>query len=834
MKRLSVQIKFFLFLGLITLGNNGFAAKENPYAIFDAEIYTQKRLTTFLQARVHTSVDLNDPEVQSTILSELSFQKLKQLTEKLFQQYDAELKDLAVLMEKYKKGSGEKALEVTKQVLGAAAGLGMLAVPGVGTGAEVLAGMRIAAAVQGSLAMGSAAAGGMQEFLRSDGILDVEKLQRAVERQKKQLILGMHEETQISDIELLYILRKPVLHNPFLEKKVEETLITMRRTEVPMELYREYLLHCLQLPFQRKPIFPSPVPAPHPVCYLELGRLNEQTYAQYGLSSTQIEARHKLLSYEPEVRQEFDRIAIAAKYASNPESTLPTQRRFFYFWGDPGVGKTTAARELAAFLNLPLHETNIRTEGDISQQALEGEDGLKIGANMGHLVRAITKSFTLNEAALDLKIVECTVEPYSEYGLDPHFSIPGIPAHVEGTSCKNSILVINDFDRLLLDPGTSTPTLAFFLDYLDPAKQDFFSTYFQFPVSIEDLIIIITGNNPIPETERAFQALKDRVVELEFNEFPRECRQRILRDFLTAVARKLKLVNVDDLRILEQASAVSSIREGKKIIEKLLLDCKKQNPVDLQIREEEQDEPDLPLRIQAPDHKLPTTVNLVLPPLCEDPEAKKKVKSMESINTDVRLLFSPKQFEQAKGVNNLFGSRGRIYNSWGWVESLWSTKSWQRLRRTYRETQGGIEALANRLARFELPAQRHEVIEFHVCTLQSLADALLAIKLPEEDEKGEGFVYKQLKKDSYKKANLAIFIDHFEKFSDFNKLREGFALLSQDDQLPAVHLSEATQTYLRTASHRFSTRLLSLKERFSFVYPVSVNAEEDDDDGLLD
>ena len=234
--------------------------------------------------------------MQSVILNHLSFQKLEQLTERLFQQYDRELKDLALLMEKYKKGTGEKAAEVAGKFVNAATGFAMMAVPVVGTELAVLRGMRIMGAIQGSSAAAGAALGGLQEFMKADGVLDIEKLQMAVERQKKDCVLKMNQETRISDIELRYVLRKPFIKNPELEKKIETILISMRKTQIPFELYREYLINCLKLPFENKPIFPE-----FRVYCLDLDqrRLSDSGLSEddYRLSSEQFAARRKLFSY---------------------------------------------------------------------------------------------------------------------------------------------------------------------------------------------------------------------------------------------------------------------------------------------------------------------------------------------------------------------------------------------------------------------------------------------------------------------------------------------------------------------------------------------------------
>lgn len=80
---------------------------------------------------------------------------------------------------------------------------------------------------------------------------------------------------------------------------------------------------------------------------------------------------------------------------------------------------------------------------------------------------------------------------------------------------QNGILVINDFDRLLMDEKMQTTALAFFLDYLDTDKKTFENRYFDVDLDLSRLNIIVTGNNPIAEG-LVFDALRDRLDIVRF------------------------------------------------------------------------------------------------------------------------------------------------------------------------------------------------------------------------------------------------------------------------------------------------------------------------------
>ncbi|MBS0186326.1 MAG: hypothetical protein JSS34_08440 [Proteobacteria bacterium] len=178
------------------------------------------------------------------------------------------------------------------------------------------------------------------------------------------------------------------------------------------------------------------------------------------------------------------------------------------------------------------------------------------------------------------------------------------------------------------------------------------------------------------------------------------------------------------------------------------------------------------------------------------------------------------QFEQVKGADSLLGKERRVLNLSGKIESFWCTSIFARVRMwssEYSETKGGIGALANRLARFELPEQKHETMEFHVYTLQFLAETLLKIKKPKEEKVGEGFVYKMFQRDEYKKENLRAFIEHFAMFAKLSTLKKEFGRLIEGRESEPIRLGKATEEFLDTYSYRFETRLSNLRERFNFV-----------------
>ena len=79
-----------------------------------------------------------------------------------------------------------------------------------------------------------------------------------------------------------------------------------------------------------------------------------------------------------------------------------------------------------------------------------------------------------------------------------------------------SSLIIHDLDKLFLGGPSQQETLNFLLDYLDPEKGCYPNKYFNCPIDISRLIVIITGNGKLPTaTQNAFdtfKALRERLI----------------------------------------------------------------------------------------------------------------------------------------------------------------------------------------------------------------------------------------------------------------------------------------------------------------------------------
>lgn len=234
--------------------------------------------------------------------------------------------------------------------------------------------------------------------------------------------------------------------------------------------------------------------------------------------------------FDDEVRKNLKKVAYDIFLLSKSEGRL--QRKSYYFWGAPGIGKSCAGREIAAFLEKPCYEMSVRSKEDLSQSSMEGSPRSWQGSNLGYLSEALL-----------------------------------VPDNEENTY-KGPFLIINDFDRVFLD--NSPTALSFLLHYLDPNTESYQSKYFGCPVDITQSVIIITGNQKIPDDEK-YDALRERLEEVEFGALPQTSYQSILEeyrdDFLDTIQITDEMgINTDEeiQKITEEGS--SSIREKKRTL----------------------------------------------------------------------------------------------------------------------------------------------------------------------------------------------------------------------------------------------------------------------------
>ncbi len=765
----------------------------SPYATaFDESIYDQSTLTI---PSANPADVLNNPDYQKGVIEHLIRKKIYALERNLFPTYDRELENVNKLMEKYKVSIASKLLKGGGPVLGAAAGFGMLAMPGAG---EALMTMKIFATLTSIGTTTGAGMSAINEFLQPDGNLDLDKLRTSVEQKKKNDIDNLTKEQDIYDLEVEYILKKPFIKSEEHKKNIETALLTMRKSETfHTQFNTDLLRNFLRLPLRKREI---------DIPFDQLDLTGKTISAFPALSQEQQEAAQELLEYSDKVKTDFFRLMTQIKYSSF--SDIGSPRRFYYFYGKPGIGKTTAARSIAKFLGLPLFIKSVRTGADLSEAALEGQNYLFPGATPGFLAQALSTDLNA-EKAQQKTSVRLSLQERSGHRLETAFTVE-VPYISYGTY-KNAVLLINDFDRILMDPTTTTQTLSFFLDYLDPEKKSFFNPYFNSYLPIEDLTIIVTGNYPIPslteQDERLlaqgidihdqqyaslkykiqFQALRDRLVEIEFDRLSPAGRKSILEKFCSKMSEKYRIPLAPAIvqEILRKTEDSKSIRDAKKSIEAEILDKKMLVKTPDPVVNENDHASGVgvgvgvgvgqPAQASHQGGSLSARVKsqrpAIRPPFFDEVAVQKKVSNLWGVNESIRLLFSSEQPKQLDGLKALFGESG-LASPRGSIESL----MWYSKNRTYVAEsgkygeRGGVYALANRIVRFECPQHKAKVTKFHTQAAEALSGVILTLCTAPD-----GFIKEKLLGDTWRKENLQYFILHLFRLSNLERELEKIA-----------------------------------------------------------
>lgn len=312
-------------------------ATPNPYAhIFDENIYNQP--PSIRKYVNYESID--NKEVQGAAIQLLIANKVECLERRLFSKLDKELQDIKGLMSDNKVSAGAKITKAMGTFFATASGLALFAFPVGGAAAATVSRFAIGATITGMA--GGAGLMGASEFLLPDGQVDLHKITTAIERQKQELILKLIQEP-IFDLEVKYVIRKRFYENPLLEKEIEKTLI-MSRVEgfLPLNFQREFLENCLRLPLQKKQIDLS-IPWWNLMRDVEL----ESSHLQIGDLQENV-LRKKLTYYDETVRSSLAEAIFQISASSMPGAK--SVKRFYYFWGLPGLGKSEAAKLIPDYL----------------------------------------------------------------------------------------------------------------------------------------------------------------------------------------------------------------------------------------------------------------------------------------------------------------------------------------------------------------------------------------------------------------------------------------------------------------------------------------------------
>lgn len=343
----------------------------------------------------------------------------------------------------------------------------------------------------------------------------------------------------ICDLEIKYILLKRKISSPTIRDQIEKALLMSREEAIYIEFVRKFIDNCLSMP--------------HSTLKVTLTKsLSDDEFFK---------------NFDPVLLDRLEEIVTKLSFDSvEGDNVIGNKRSIYYFYGEPGTGKSETAVRLAEFTGLPYFVVTIRRLEDLSCQALEGAERTHLTHSPGLLATTLMSK------------------------------------NKQGQSYKNAILIINDFDRILFadgGPGVVSTSLSFLLDYLDPEKTGFYGPYFNEVLDISRLSIFITANRPIPKNDitmeknafDAYAALRSRVAggEIHFPNFPQTVLQKMLLPFAENLLRKYKVTKSDTcssedfikeaINRLKASHAGLEPRDLKRQLETLIIAYKRGKPL---------------------------------------------------------------------------------------------------------------------------------------------------------------------------------------------------------------------------------------------------------------
>lgn len=346
---------------------------------------------------------------------------------------------------------------------------------------------------------------GCQEAIGQE---NMKKLLSQIEDAKQattKLMNNIHDEI-IGPLEKEYVLKRKYV-SIGLRREIETMLIRVRNEESDLSEKLDFIRNALDLPLAPK-------------------ILNYEEYEKKFLNNKRFN------SFDENLRKKL--LALIKKICIDSETSDGTStklRTTSYFHGHPGTGKTSTTVELAQMLGLPCFSITVHDVSELNRDLIQGTRGWQ--PRVGWFVEALMAKAP------------------------------------DGKRYTNGILVLNDFDRILIGPGgmPNVAALTFLCEYLDTDLKEIMSGYFKAVIGVRRLNIFVTANTPLPKDVKAYEALLSRADTLAFGGFNEEHVNNFINGFVDDCVNKYKLNASEKVSLTSYAERRYSSLRSKGVLD---------------------------------------------------------------------------------------------------------------------------------------------------------------------------------------------------------------------------------------------------------------------------
>lgn len=426
--------------------------------VFNREMYKQKKVLSTL------SENATDEQKNEALINNLREQKKKLLEDNSIEK----IKKKIVRWKNEETSSRNKKFweDVSQAADSATVAVGTIA--GIGTAIGVGSGALVGGPVGAALAT---LVVGIKHLFFNSEVRNNQSIREKIitlENEIDDLYFNLEHEP-IRDLEEIYVKQRRYKKNKNLRTSIETNLIDARRGVHNLLKARKSIELALELPTCSKRL-------------LDPGNIEEDIDERLKKFN---ENKH-FNQLEKDLKKSIEHMVMQIAIDSiTPQNSSIPLRKTWCFVGSPSTGKSTTAKKILEFLELPYYEMTPRSSHDFSMENMEGRDPLFQNAKVGLITKPLITKSKFNEKK----------------------------------SYNNAFLIINDLDKILADAKSQPSTHVALLDFLDPGKSTFFNEFFGADIDISRLNVIITLNNEIGKNDN-YEGLRSRIFkQIKFPKF---------------------------------------------------------------------------------------------------------------------------------------------------------------------------------------------------------------------------------------------------------------------------------------------------------------------------